>query len=591
MALEDIFTPIFTDAGRAAVAAAHGAGLEARISQIALGDAQYDVRDGNGDPLAAALAKTVLDNELLRVDVTAGAAVNDYEVLVEALIAAGTPEFWIGEIGFFLDDGTLLAVSSHASQYIGWRGAVSDWTFRFVLAWSDLPASAITVTFNGDAAHAALSLDHERLENKLRHTVAASGQTWSDTDDSQLTAAVPVIRNTNITYTIGSTGDYPTVYAALQALENTVLLDSRDNTITLQLLPETIQEIAYINFSAMHRGRVIIMGTMGNTGSGTTYQINGVHAISGSAGDWAVTYNLSTTTDIAVGDYLWVSTDPPGKRWYDSGAAHYMPHVNSFEITAVDSANSRVTVKNTNRQSTWHASIIAPPSGSGAHVLKTIWRFPSNLGRPGVLLEGHRRPIVIGSLVLTSGSSNTSRPVIGIRDLTFDASQYQTDGNYLLHTVHITAPSSGGLGLYMRNADMNNPVLSIGDCGSYGAYLESAALYGVRIHGCGVAGVYARGSYFGGSTTGCGGMGASLQRVSSGVVTTGFNEDWGCKAIHNSFASILTSDGNVSGGLYCGFGSNGNYNGPGGGSWINDGTSPAVNTVGNHNSYIANVVD
>lgn len=173
-------TPLFTDAGLAAVASATGAGLQAEIAEIAVGDAAY----------APGASATALQSERARVSVSAGGATGPQEVLVEAMVPAGAPEFWIREVGFFLADGTLLAVWSDPEQTLGWRGGLAPWFFKFLLAWTSLPANSITVTFNGDAGHAALSLDLAQAEAKVIHTVEASGQTWSETDNAQLTQAI-----------------------------------------------------------------------------------------------------------------------------------------------------------------------------------------------------------------------------------------------------------------------------------------------------------------------------------------------------------------------------------------------------------------
>ncbi len=181
--------PVFTSAGLAAIEAAHAQGLSVKISHLALGDGAYDVRDVNGVALASARARVALDNERVRVALSAGGALGHNQVLVEAIVAGGAPEFWIKEIGFVAEDGTLLCIWSSATSNLGYRGT-ADWVFRYVLAWTDLPADAITVVYDGDAAYTALSIDHERLEAKVRHTVAAGALVWADGDDTQLTAAI-----------------------------------------------------------------------------------------------------------------------------------------------------------------------------------------------------------------------------------------------------------------------------------------------------------------------------------------------------------------------------------------------------------------
>jgi hypothetical protein len=183
--------PAFTSAGLAAIAAAHGQGLSLKITALAFGDTAYDVRDGNGVPLAAARARVALENERVRVGVAAGNAVTVNSILVVGEVPAALPEFWIKEVGFFAEDGTLVAVWSMADQTLGWRGANAPWLFKFVLSWSDLPPNAITVVFDGDATLSALATDMARLDAKVHHTVVTGGGiAWDELDDTQLTDAI-----------------------------------------------------------------------------------------------------------------------------------------------------------------------------------------------------------------------------------------------------------------------------------------------------------------------------------------------------------------------------------------------------------------
>lgn len=182
--------PAFTSAGLAAIAAAHGQGLSLKITHLAFGDTAYDVRDGDGVPLAAGRARVALENERVRVAVAAGNAVTPNSILVVGEVPAAIPEFWIKEVGFFAEDGTLVAVWSMADQTLGWRGANAPWLFKFVLSWSDLPPNAITVVFDGDATLSALATDMARLDAKVHHTVVIGGIAWDDLDETQLTEAI-----------------------------------------------------------------------------------------------------------------------------------------------------------------------------------------------------------------------------------------------------------------------------------------------------------------------------------------------------------------------------------------------------------------
>ncbi|MBX9633412.1 MAG: phage tail protein [Magnetospirillum sp.] len=182
--------PVFTASGLAAIQAAHQQGMAVKVTHIALGDTGAAIRDGDGLPLVSARAMVALGHERVRVALTAGGDESPTSVTMLAEVPAGDPEFWISEVGFITDTGVLLAVWSSASTNLGWRGAMTPWVFRFVLAWSDLPPNAITIDYNGDAALNAWALDQARTKAKVRHTVEASGQSWNDLDAAQLTIAL-----------------------------------------------------------------------------------------------------------------------------------------------------------------------------------------------------------------------------------------------------------------------------------------------------------------------------------------------------------------------------------------------------------------
>ena len=183
--------PVFTAAGLMAARAAHAQGLSLKIAHIALGDAVYEVRDGAGVPTDAARAMTALKSEKARVPVGPLSTSSPYQVAVQGQLDGAAPSFWVGEVGFILDTGELLAVWSNLAG-LGFRNGDIPWLFRFVLSWSDLPAQSITVVMpEGDAAVTSLSTDLERLRGKVHHTVeVGGGLEWSDTDNTQLTAAI-----------------------------------------------------------------------------------------------------------------------------------------------------------------------------------------------------------------------------------------------------------------------------------------------------------------------------------------------------------------------------------------------------------------
>ncbi|RCK44797.1 hypothetical protein TH25_19250 [Thalassospira profundimaris] len=185
-------SPVLTSAGLAAVAAAHGQGLQAKITHIALGDGGYAVRDASDAPLAAAQALTVMQSEQVRVGVYAGAIPGPQQIVVEARIDAGKPNFWVKEVGFFLEDGTLFAIWSSNTLNLGFRGDLVPWVFRFALAWTQLPENAVTVEFSGDAGYSDLwGRLNDHITSKDPHPSQIEPAFRTDCDPCMLEFAEP----------------------------------------------------------------------------------------------------------------------------------------------------------------------------------------------------------------------------------------------------------------------------------------------------------------------------------------------------------------------------------------------------------------
>ncbi len=131
-------TPVITTAGLQAVLNASNDGLQAKITQVALGD--------NGwTPTNAA---TGLKRQRNRVLISNGDRIQPTQIHITA-VENGTTEYWVREIGFVLDDGTLLAVWSHPTQALAWKAADVDLLLAFDMLLSALPADSVVVDGTG----------------------------------------------------------------------------------------------------------------------------------------------------------------------------------------------------------------------------------------------------------------------------------------------------------------------------------------------------------------------------------------------------------------------------------------------------------
>ncbi|SEI12632.1 tail fiber protein [Pseudomonas asplenii] len=129
----------FTSAGLAEVLQARNQGLKGSITHIGAGTARYDP---NG-------SETALRDERQRV------AIIDYEDLGSqqlrmAALFDGTDEYEIGEFGFYLASGTLLAVYSQAGTLLTYKAAAARVLQKFTLDVSALPRSSVTVVVGSE---------------------------------------------------------------------------------------------------------------------------------------------------------------------------------------------------------------------------------------------------------------------------------------------------------------------------------------------------------------------------------------------------------------------------------------------------------
>ena len=124
----------FTSKGLDEVLQAKNQGLKGEITHVGAGTGRYNP-DGS---------EVALRDERQRV------AIVDYEDLGErqlrmAALFDGDGEYEIGEFGFYLASGTLLAVYSVAGKLLTYKAAAARVLQKFTLDVSPLPADSVTV--------------------------------------------------------------------------------------------------------------------------------------------------------------------------------------------------------------------------------------------------------------------------------------------------------------------------------------------------------------------------------------------------------------------------------------------------------------
>lgn len=190
-------SPILTAAGLNAVINTTNDGLQARIVSIALGDSAW-LPDHSA---------TSLVNERARVPITGSTRVNPSQLHVTA-VERGEVEYWVREIGFYLEDGTLLAVWSQpdVDRPLAYKAADVDLLLGFDLVLSALPAESVVIedagglnlgpATTGVAGVVQLATVAE-VQDGTRNDVAISPQSLNDTLANKIEGLLPVASSDN----------------------------------------------------------------------------------------------------------------------------------------------------------------------------------------------------------------------------------------------------------------------------------------------------------------------------------------------------------------------------------------------------------
>lgn len=130
--------PTLTHAGLNAVFTEQGDGLQAKLTHIVLGDAGR----------APSPTYTSLGNQRRRVAIADGEKTDDRQLHITGVVDGDGPEFWVREVGFELEDGTLLAIWS-SEQPLAYVSNNVPLLLAFDLRLDALPADSVTIETTG----------------------------------------------------------------------------------------------------------------------------------------------------------------------------------------------------------------------------------------------------------------------------------------------------------------------------------------------------------------------------------------------------------------------------------------------------------
>lgn len=142
--MSETFTPVITEAGFAAALAAKNGGFAVDITHVAVGSSGYVVpTSANGKA-----TQTALFGEQQRVAIQDARDVGNGQTDI-SFVVEGAGDYFIKEVGFFLDDGTLFAIASHPTQGLIWKSSISRAAIALELVLEAVDPSSINIVSAG----------------------------------------------------------------------------------------------------------------------------------------------------------------------------------------------------------------------------------------------------------------------------------------------------------------------------------------------------------------------------------------------------------------------------------------------------------
>ena len=133
------FLPVITSRGLQAVFDATSSGFKANVVSIGLGEFGWEPDEST----------TALKNEKRRISIGSSNPISENQIHITAIEEGEEDSYWVREVGFYLDDGTLLAIWSHPDHPIAYKAAGVDLLIAFDLALGALPKDSINVIGTG----------------------------------------------------------------------------------------------------------------------------------------------------------------------------------------------------------------------------------------------------------------------------------------------------------------------------------------------------------------------------------------------------------------------------------------------------------
>lgn len=138
--------PVLTNVGLAAIANAQGTGLAAVIDRVAIGRGAVDGL-GIYRGYTPARGATGLKGEMARVPILSGSRRDPAGFSILSVLPSSSPGTYpVNEVGFYLANGTLLALWSDPGFPLAYKTTLADLELGFDLLLEAIPTSALNIT-------------------------------------------------------------------------------------------------------------------------------------------------------------------------------------------------------------------------------------------------------------------------------------------------------------------------------------------------------------------------------------------------------------------------------------------------------------
>jgi hypothetical protein len=201
------------------------------------------------------------------------------------------------------------------------------------------------------------------------------------------TTAYVATTGSDVTGDGSSDSPFASVAGALDWLKDKPINDGIRVFIMIKDGHYTGLDTIYINLS--DKKNIFIQGENSHDISLTSVQSS-----SGSAGNWSVVLNVSSVADVVVGDYVIVNNDL-------TGGSTRQTIMGCWEVTNVDSGNTRITIKSTSK----YGSIASGAVTGTITVMKAILSFATD--NHGIMVDNGGF-ITINNFVVVGDTSANS---------------------------------------------------------------------------------------------------------------------------------------------------------------------------------------